>query len=503
MRKKISVFIGFAALSLLVFVSACSNAANDLPSEPFTNFQTETNIGDLFEIEDAVSITRSTLAWETYQFALSDNNTILAGSYDGKTKTAQTFTTWVLENRYLKVTLLPEYGGRILSMIYKPTGHEALYQNPVGVPYQIGTKVFYHDWLMVYGGIFPTFPEPEHGKYWFLPWDFEIIKETDKEVVVSMSRVDDLENPLAPSQYNLGSTGLRVTYIVSLKAGRAALDTRVVIENTGTDSVVYEYWTNTTLAPGSDPDDPKTTSGAEIIAPVKMIKIPDYWQGIAAQEKSAGLIAVYDFQVLRLFENWTDMGIAYAFPDMGDANFWGVINHDNQEGIFRIADNTITPGMKIWTWGYPQTAALDPLETVNEARPYIEIWAGVTREFWQRTELPSNQQVEIWETYSPSVGLNNVTNANHNFLVNCAQWDADLVDCQIFGMYPDQTVRVTLLVDNAEIYSNSLTLDPKMGNNFSAPFPVGEETDGAYRLVVSDLSGNELFSDTIALTITD
>ena len=47
------------------------------------------------------------------------------------------------------------------------------------------------------------------------------------------------------------------------------------------------------------------------------------------------------------------MGIAYAAPDMQGGNFWGVINHDNQEGIIRIADNKVTPGLKMWTWGYP------------------------------------------------------------------------------------------------------------------------------------------------------
>jgi hypothetical protein len=29
-----------------------------------------------------------------------------------------------------------------------------------------------------------------------------------------------------------------------------------------------------------------------------------------------------------------------------------VINHDNEEGIIRIADNTITLGLKMWTWGW-------------------------------------------------------------------------------------------------------------------------------------------------------
>ena len=40
------------------------------------------------------------------------------------------------------MTLVPESGGRILSLIYKPTGHEQLYKNPVGVPCQIDTNVF-------------------------------------------------------------------------------------------------------------------------------------------------------------------------------------------------------------------------------------------------------------------------------------------------------------------------------------------------------------------------
>ena len=47
------------------------------------------------------------------------------------------------------------------------------------------------------------------------------------------------------------------------------------------------------------------------------------------------------------------MGIAYAAPDMEAANFWGVMNHDNEEGIIRIADNKVIWGLKMWTWGFP------------------------------------------------------------------------------------------------------------------------------------------------------
>ena len=80
--------------------------------------------------------------------------------------------------------MLPEYGARVISFYYKPTGHEYLYQSECGSPYGIGDGNFYYDWLMVYGGIFPTFPEPEHGKTWFLPWEYAVIENTDDLVTV-------------------------------------------------------------------------------------------------------------------------------------------------------------------------------------------------------------------------------------------------------------------------------------------------------------------------------
>jgi hypothetical protein len=77
------------------------------------------------------------------------------------------------------------------------------------------------------------------------------------------------------------------------------------------------------------------------------------------------------------------MGIAYAAPDMQGGNFWGVINHDNEEGIIRIADNTVTPGLKMWTWGFSSfTNETDARKGPNVQRPYIELWAGVSDQFF-------------------------------------------------------------------------------------------------------------------------
>src|SRR5882724_2758551 len=317
---------------------------------------------------DRVSLIESTITWSTVKYATNAENGFVSGSLDKKTIVDRTFKTYVLENRYLKVTLVPEFGGRILSIIYKPTGHEQLYRTEVGVPYGIEGGIFYYDWLMVYGGIFPTFPDPEHGRTWVKPWDLKVVKQSAGEVTVSMSLKDDFEYSAAPRKFR-GSTGIEATYYVTLKADRAALDARMVLKNPHDKTLQYEYWTCTTLAPGSDPKNPGTTGGAEIIAPIEAYSTPHWSSNLSDGDEGLGP-GKSRFEKLRYFKNWPTMGIAYAAPDMQGGNFWGVINHDNEEGIIRIADNTVTPGLKMWTWGFPSfTNETDDARTRTKRGP--------------------------------------------------------------------------------------------------------------------------------------
>src|SRR5258708_7430710 len=174
-------------------------------------------------LADSVSLSESTMTWSTVKYATDAENGFVLGSLDKATIVDRTFRVHVLENRYLKVTLLPEFGGRILSIIYKPTGHEQLYRTEVGVPYGIAGDTFYYDWLMVVGGIFPTFPDAGHRKTWLKPWDFKVVKESAGEVTVSMSLKDDFAYSAAPGKFRRGFTGIEATYYWTLRAALAPL----------------------------------------------------------------------------------------------------------------------------------------------------------------------------------------------------------------------------------------------------------------------------------------
>ncbi|HEY3792056.1 MAG TPA: DUF5107 domain-containing protein [Bradyrhizobium sp.] len=441
---------------------------------------------------DKVSLSASTIAWSTVKYATKPDNGFVDGSLDLKTIVDRTFKTWVLENRYLRATLLPEFGGRILSIIYKPTGHELLYRTEVGVPYGMKAGNFYYDWMMVYGGIFPTFPDPEHGKTWLEPWEFAVVKQTPGEVTVSMSFKDDFEYAAAPKQFNKGATGIEATYFVTLKADRAALDARVVLKNPRDKAIDYEYWTCATLAPGSDPKHPGTTGAAEIVAPVAAYTTPRWSANLAKGDVSLGA-GRSRFEKLRYFRNWPTMGIAYAAPDMQGGNFWGVINHDNEEGIIRIADNTVTRGLKMWTWGFPSfTNQADGRKDPNEAQPYVELWAGVSDQFFHSASFPALGEVSVPETYSPTVGMSDVTQANDNILVNLSA-NAASVNLQFFSLEPATPLRVTLKRGDTILFDGAVKADPQHGNHIAAALPAASRGE-QIRLTITTADGRDLIA---------
>jgi hypothetical protein len=329
-----------------------------------------------------------------------------------------------VENKYIKATFVPGYGGRMLSLIYKPTGHDLLYTNPVGTPYGIsnpapgrpGTSPFYHNWLMVWGGVFPTVTEAEHGKFWFLPWDYSI-SETADEVAITMSRTDDLDYDQRPTRFRYGKTGIKTTVVYTVSKSSPSVDMKVSLENPTGQDREYEYWTCTTLAPGAE-----STSGSPtmaIVAPVKKIQYDSAysWMNQVDEPVNPGSNdRMLKLDRLKDMVSWTRDGIAYGqdLATLPQADWWGVVNHENGEGVVRVGDNKITPGMKFWEWGFNNSFDTSIFTRGQSARPYIELWAGTSPRFFTPDVLKAGETKSWTETFMPTMDLADVTNANRN-----------------------------------------------------------------------------------------
>lgn len=441
---------------------------------------THTNLSVM--AEDELRIYDSTVSFRHFDFTLDENYQIQ--TYDRTTIVETVFPTKVIENPFLKVTLLPSYGGRILSIIYKPTGHELLYQNPVGTPFAIGDGAFYYNWLMVYGGIFPTFPESEHGKAWGLPWESRVVEQTSDKIAVEMRFTDTIvpAGTVPAYKFNNGRTDLTCIATVIVHRDRSDVQFNLRLINEKNEPVKYEYWTCTTLAPGSQPGNTYSPTETEIVAPLRQVKLSENvwpWMGMAEEEINYAR-HIFEYKNLAHFKNWRNAGIAYASPYM-EGHWWGVINHTNGVGILRVADNAkATPGMKFWTWGHRDSFAGNPEKFGDARRPYIELWAGHSKEFFIDAVMKP-KETKVWdEFYLPTLGLSQITEANRHGAVHLnteAIGDKMRFHAAIFSTQPGRRLKAILSLQGNSSFKlavEAFAADPKSANRIEVEIEKGE-----------------------------
>ncbi len=114
----------------------------------------------------------------------------------------------------------------------------------------------------------------------------------------------------------------------------------------------------------------------------------------------------------------------------------------------------------------------------------------------QRDAARASGELSIPETYSPTVGMSDVTDANENILVNLSA-DASRVNLEFFSLEPATPLRVTLRRGDAVLFNETVTPDAKNGNRISAPIPAG--SSGDVKLTIATADGRELISATAAI----
>ena len=397
----------------------------------------------------------STITWQHHQFELNTDGSMKKPYPTVDSDIVEEVFTGakVIENELIRLVVIPEYGGRVLSFLYKPTNHEYLYQSEVGSPYGIDEHNFYYEWLMVYGGIFPTFPEPEHGKTWFLPWDYSIIKNNQDTVIIRMEYQDNTSYSGAPGGFNNGITNITCQIDISVFRNSTIWNYDVALINDKANSVNYEYWTCTTLAPGSEIGNTGTPLNSEIIIPVE--------EYIAAWSPGAWIgnyNGTYDMANINYLNEWDDMGIAYA-ANLNDI-YWGVINHDNDEGIFRISENVETKGMKLWTWGKNNVDNNLYDFSNGGADNYIELWAGVSNAFFEDAVLPANTEKSWTESYCATVGMSAISNINREAAVNIIWHEENMnlsYELNTFNASSTYGLEMYLVESSEEIINRSIS----------------------------------------------
>ena len=370
----------------------------------------------------------------------------------------------IMENEYLKLTFLPDLGGRIYQCIFKPTGNNEFYQNkvikpsPWGPPEQGG-------WLAV-GGMEWGFPVPEHGYLWGSSWGYLTLPQEDMgSVIIFNGDTEHLDS--------------RVTVSLGGDKSRFAVTHRV--ENPTQHPVRFQYWSDAMLAPG-----PANTvgDGLQFIFPVNEMTL--HSTGDAELPKPHGALPwpVYKGRDLSFLANWHQWLGAFERPQ-SQKGFAAVYDHASDEGMVVVFPTDVVRGTKFFGFGWSNP--IPPENYTDDGSAYVEIHTGLTPTFWDWITLQPGGSIEWTETWFPVAGIDGLVGADTDGAVNIRRTG----DSVKIGLFAARALSGTLhlYADGKDTGHQDVFLPPGSHNWYTFP-----AVEGALSTRLVDSSGHVILS---------
>jgi len=344
------------------------------------------------------------------------------------------YTGVVLENTYLRLTFLPELGGRLYSAVVKATGQEIFYHNPVVKPSRYGVLQPYEaNWWLATGGMEWAYPTQEHGYRFGVPWFYSTSVNSEG---ASITLSDTAE----------GRVGAEVT--VTLPPDSAAFTVAPRLVNKTGQAVPVQFWTNAALTLGAASMSPQT----QFIVPTDKIIV--HSRGEAGwtvpgerQEASWPLAGQID---LRQYSQWANY-LGFFVPDMA-APFIGAYNPETNVGVARLIRPGEVPGNKLFAFSttFPDKSYTD------DGSQYFELWGGANRGFWPEDDVtvPPGGPIEWRERWWPLAGLGGLTWANEHAAIHLHQTSLSLLVSRPLGG------TITVLAGETTVLTQPFTADP-------------------------------------------
>ena len=261
------------------------------------------------------------------------------------------YTVVVLENEYLKIEILPEIGGRIYSALDKTTGYDFFYKQHVIKPALIGVL---GSWIS--GGVEFNWPF-HHRASGFMPCDFNTEILPDGSAVCHLSEHDPIDR-------------MKGMVSIILRPGEKRFETRVRLYNR-TDTVHSFLWWENAAVPVHEK--------YQIFFPqdVRYVNFHYLKSRITYPVAGDGIfngIPMNEPRDISYHKN-TVPATSY-FACASDYDFFGGYDHAKECGVVHIGDHHLSPGKKMFTWGYCQLAKSWENALTDTDGQYAELMAG-------------------------------------------------------------------------------------------------------------------------------
>jgi len=296
----------------------------------------------------------------TYPYTMQDHLS--------RTKVDRRYKALFLENEYLKVTCLPELGGRIHSVLDKTEGKEMFHLSTVIKPGMIAMR---GAWIS--GGIEWNSGPHGHTVTIVSPVDALVGKNPGGSAFLEVSNQEKIFRT-------------RWTVRVTLRPGKAYLEESIRIFNPTDGMHPYYFWNCTAF-----PNQP----GTRFIYPMSL--------GTDHYGREFFKWPVHEGRDLSWLKNHETWGSIFSVDCSYD--FFGGYEIDADRGIVQVADHHVLPGKKAWTWGTWDFGLVSQSNLTDDDGPYIEVQSGPLPTQSDYGILAPHEQVAWQEWWYPVHGL--------------------------------------------------------------------------------------------------
>jgi len=383
----------------------------------------------------------------------------------------------VLENRYLRLGILPDLGGRIYECTFKPTGNNEFYSNPVvkptswgppGPPNPAGAA-----WWLGTGGLEWGFPVEEHGYEWGTRWGFDHVTQPNGGVMVTL----------------FTRTGPQFPYVVVdviLPPDAAYFVVQPRIINPLGAPFKFKWWDNAMLAPGAAN---KPSSNLRFIFPASEVTVHSTGDETLPGPGQPMSWPVYNGRDLSLLGNWTQYLGVFQRP-AAQGNFVGVYDTAANEGMLRIYPSDVTRGIKLFASGWS-----DPLDWhlwTDDGSGYVELHGGLEPTFNDWHELPPGDDITWSEIWYPVAGISGVTYADENAALALVPGGSRLKA----ALFPTAAAsgKLTISLPGMEPIIRNVVLDPAHPFAEDIVLPDSVPAQGPVSVTLMDAGGETQFA---------
>lgn len=379
------------------------------------------------------------------------------------------YKTLTLENEYIKLSVIPELGGKLYSATDKTNGYDFIYKNDVVKPSNIGMT---GAWIS--GGI-EWCVLHHHRASTFLPIDYELVENEDGSKTIWIGESE----PRQQMRWTIGITAF---------PGKSYFQAELKVHNNTPFTHSFLYWANLAAQANKDYQIifPPSVQFATYHAKNDFTRWPISTELYQRQDFTKGVDISY----------WKNSVVANSFfaHDLKE-DFMGGYDHGRETGIVHVGDHNIVKGAKVWEWGSGQRGQTTEARLTENGGSYLELMTGIFSDNQPDYSWIKPYEVKTAKQYwYPVKGIGGFKNANLNGAVNL---EVEQENSVFIGYYSTQKVnnaKVILKHNGKIIFAEELEVSPEKAFSYSLKIDEPFELTDLYTEMVNIETGEVLIS---------